>query len=337
MSITQQLLGPGCDSSASASLKLAEGRPPAGTVLWVDLTNEDLPQFDATAQALELREEELSFLTGSHVAMSTPAKDSITTVAHCVTINGEGQLTFDELRLLTTQGLLISVRVRDKSPEHPLDIAEALPISDRELSSVDALAGLLSALLSNYPLAADTLESAIEEMEDLLVLQTDLDSLLAHRLYQLLQTAHRFEWALRPLESLASEIVGTPGGPASLVPALPLWPDLARRIKRLRYRAELLRSHLQNTVTLYSTMLTLEQNDATRRIADASYAQGEQSKKISAWAAIIFAPTVIASMYGMNFRHMPELEWIAGYPLAVALMLIVSLTLWLIFRARRWL
>jgi magnesium transporter len=337
MSITQQMLGPRADSRSSASPGLADGRPPAGTVLWVDLTNDDLPQFSATAQALQLRPEELSFLAGSHVALQAPTKDSLTTVAHCVTITGDGHLSFDELRLLTTQGLLISVHVGDESPEHLLDIADALPSSDRKLSSVDALAALLSAVLSNYPLAADKLEVAIEEMEDLLFLQTDLDSLLAHRLYQLLQTAHRFEWALRPLESLASEVVGAHGGPSSLVPALPLWPDVARRIKRLRYRAELLRSHLQNAVTLHSTMLTLEQNDATRRIADASYAQGEQSKRISAWAAIIFAPTLIASMYGMNFRHMPELEWIVGYPMAVALMLGVSLTLWLVFRTRRWL
>ncbi len=60
-------------------------------------------------------------------------------------------------------------------------------------------------------------------------------------------------------------------------------------------------------------------------------------KKISAWAAILFAPTLVASVYGMNFEHMPELGWTAGYPLALLLMFAVSGCLYAIFRRRGWL
>ncbi|MDX6247395.1 MAG: magnesium transporter [Kribbellaceae bacterium] len=42
--------------------------------------------------------------------------------------------------------------------------------------------------------------------------------------------------------------------------------------------------------------------------------QNEEVKRISSWAAILFAPTLVASVYGMNFTHMPELHWVAGYP-----------------------
>jgi magnesium transporter len=59
-------------------------------------------------------------------------------------------------------------------------------------------------------------------------------------------------------------------------------------------------------------------------------------KRISAWAAIIFAPTLIGTIYGMNF-DMPELQWAFGYPFALALMAVVSIGLWLIFRRRGWL
>ncbi|MEX0709586.1 MAG: CorA family divalent cation transporter, partial [Chloroflexota bacterium] len=57
----------------------------------------------------------------------------------------------------------------------------------------------------------------------------------------------------------------------------------------------------------------------------------------SAWAAILFAPTLIASIYGMNFVNIPELDWVFGYPLALGLMLLVGGGLFLLFRRRGWL
>jgi Mg2+ and Co2+ transporter CorA len=63
----------------------------------------------------------------------------------------------------------------------------------------------------------------------------------------------------------------------------------------------------------------------------------ESSKKICAWAAIIFAPTLIGTVYGMNFDHMPELHWVIGYPLALLAMVLVSIGLYLLFRRRKWL
>ena len=59
-------------------------------------------------------------------------------------------------------------------------------------------------------------------------------------------------------------------------------------------------------------------------------------KRISAWAAILFAPTVVGTIYGMNFEHMPELGWRFGYPSALALMVLFSVSLYLIFKRRRW-
>jgi magnesium transporter len=63
----------------------------------------------------------------------------------------------------------------------------------------------------------------------------------------------------------------------------------------------------------------------------------EVMKKLSAWAGIILVPTLIAGIYGMNFRHMPELHWVVGYPLAIALMGGSALGLWFTFRRQGWL
>jgi magnesium transporter len=60
-------------------------------------------------------------------------------------------------------------------------------------------------------------------------------------------------------------------------------------------------------------------------------------KLFSVMAVVFMPPTLIASIYGMNFKHMPELEWLLGYPLAVFLMLIAAIVPYLLFRWKRWL
>jgi len=88
---------------------------------------------------------------------------------------------------------------------------------------------------------------------------------------------------------------------------------------------ELLRSIL-------SVNLTLE----TKALSEAGNKQNEEVKKISAWAAILFAPTIVGTVYGMNFDHMPELHWRYGYAMALGMMLTVSVGLYLLFRRRGW-
>ncbi|MBF6055897.1 magnesium transporter CorA [Streptomyces eurocidicus] len=65
--------------------------------------------------------------------------------------------------------------------------------------------------------------------------------------------------------------------------------------------------------------------------------EGDDFKKISSWAAILFAPTLAGTIYGMNFDNMPELHWVGGYPFAIALMAIVCTSLYVVFKKRDWL
>jgi magnesium transporter len=69
-------------------------------------------------------------------------------------------------------------------------------------------------------------------------------------------------------------------------------------------------------------------------MSQASYAQNEDVKRISAWAAIFFAPSLIGTVYGMNFEHMPELGWTLGYPpaLLVMVMVLTSVVLYVVFK-----
>lgn len=64
--------------------------------------------------------------------------------------------------------------------------------------------------------------------------------------------------------------------------------------------------------------------------------QNDDMKKISGWAAILFAPTLIGAIYGMNFDHMPELHWSWGYPMSLVLMVLVGVGLYVFFRKSKW-
>jgi magnesium transporter len=60
-------------------------------------------------------------------------------------------------------------------------------------------------------------------------------------------------------------------------------------------------------------------------------------KKLTSWGAILLGATLIAGIYGMNFRHMPELNWTFGYPLALGAMLLIGVGLYIIFKRKGWL
>lgn len=80
---------------------------------------------------------------------------------------------------------------------------------------------------------------------------------------------------------------------------------------------------LSNALTVNLTLVSVRQND--------------QTKKISAWAAILVTPTIITGIYGMNFEQMPELGWTFGYPYALALIATICLVLYIIFKRSEWL
>ena len=105
--------------------------------------------------------------------------------------------------------------------------------------------------------------------------------------------------------------------------------DVQDHAIRAAEHADAFRALLQN---ILSVNLTLE----TKAMTEASHEQSEQVKRISAWAAILFAPTLVGTIYGMNFEHMPELDWRLGYPFALVLMLSFSVSLYFIFKRRRW-
>ncbi|ACZ22723.1 Mg2+/Co2+ transporter [Sanguibacter keddieii DSM 10542] len=98
--------------------------------------------------------------------------------------------------------------------------------------------------------------------------------------------------------------------------------DVTDHLTRVDIRVSELREALAQILTVNATLVSQRQN--------------EDMKKISGWAAILFAPTLIGAVYGMNFDSMPELHWTFGYPLAVSAMVALGAGLYLVFKRKRW-
>ena len=135
-----------------------------------------------------------------------------------------------------------------------------------------------------------------------------------------------FQRATKPLAGILARLIELPGVDEEERRYLRDVQDHAMRIEE---QVDGFRVLLQNILSVH---LTLE----TKALSEVSISQNEQVQKISAWAAILFAPTLIGTVYGMNFDHMPELHWRIGYPMAIAMMLAVGLVLYVIFKRRRW-
>jgi len=151
--------------------------------------------------------------------------------------------------------------------------------------------------------------------------------------------------AVRTMGALSGAIYGRMSVLARISPAgQRLVADIEDQFERVRSVADGEKEYLQGVIEFYRTVLALSatlagqaQSEEVKRLTQANYAQSEEVKKISSWAAIFFAPTLVASIYGMNFDHMPELHWLWGYPFAILLMVVFGLALYAIFKRRDWL
>jgi magnesium transporter len=95
--------------------------------------------------------------------------------------------------------------------------------------------------------------------------------------------------------------------------------------------------HLNQASEVVSDLDNLLSTAFEAHLARISVQQNNDMRKISAGVGLVATPTLIAGVYGMNFEHMPELTWQFGYPLSLALMVVCSIALWIVFKKSGWL
>jgi magnesium transporter len=185
------------------------------------------------------------------------------------------------------------------------------------------LYAIVDHVVDSYAPVVAGLQNDVDEIEDEVF---EGRPSVSRRIYALTREVIEFQRATAPLQGILAELMEEPRLDEEERRYL---RDVLDHSLRVHEQAHAFRALLQN---ILSVNLTLE----TKALGEASNLQNEQVKRISAWAAILFAPTLIGTNYGMNFEHMPELGWRFGYPLAVAAMVLLSVGLWSIFRRRGW-
>jgi magnesium transporter len=198
------------------------------------------------------------------------------------------------------------------------------------------LYAVLDKVVDDYAPVLDGLQDDIDEIE---VQVFGGDPGVSKRIYTLTREVIEFQRAVEPLDGLFVELRERLKERASesdleLRRAL---RDVVDHATRVMERIEAFRTLLTNILTVNAALVGQRQNDEMARMTQAGYEQSEQVKRISSWAAILFAPTLIASVYGMNFDVMPELHWTLGYPFAVLLMVLLGVGLYTAFKRRGWL
>ncbi|WP_127475845.1 magnesium and cobalt transport protein CorA [Microbacterium sulfonylureivorans] len=188
-------------------------------------------------------------------------------------------------------------------------------------------------IVDQYEPVVAGVENDIDEIEDELF---SGDPAVSKRIFGLQREVIDLQHATTPLVDMFDRLqqIVKESSHAEEVPAIRDVDDHARRIVD---KVDAFRPTLDSALTVHSTMVDQENNEAMRRMAEFGLEQNEQVKKVTAWAAILFAPTLVGTIYGMNFDHMPELHWTLGYPMAVGLMAATSLTLYVIFKRKGWL
>lgn len=198
------------------------------------------------------------------------------------------------------------------------------------------LYAVMDTVVDGYTPVLNGLQDDIDGIE---VQVFDGDPGVSKRIYTLSREVIEFQRAVEPLQGVFAGIrerLKENASPNDLELRRSL-RDVADHSTRVLERAEAFRELLTNILTVNSALVGQRQNDEMARLAQAGYTQNEQMKRISSWAAILFAPTLIAAIYGMNFQFMPELAWPLGYPMAIGLMLLMMLGLFLAFKKRGWL
>ncbi len=196
------------------------------------------------------------------------------------------------------------------------------------------LYAILDAVVDGYAPVVCGVQNDIDEIE------TEVfrgDPEVSRRIYELSREMVEFQRATRPLVGMLHGLMAGFAKYETDEELQRYLRDVADHVTHISERVDGFRQALTEILTVNATLVSQQQNAEMRALAEAGFEQNEEVKKISSWAAILFAPTLVGTIYGMNFTHMPELSWSFGYPFAIGLMGVVCLTLYVIFKKRDWL
>jgi magnesium transporter len=183
------------------------------------------------------------------------------------------------------------------------------------------LYALMDTIVDRYFPILDELETELERIEVQIFVKNAARSNI-EALYALKQKLMTLKHVVDP----TMEAIGRLSGgrvPQMCTGLREYFRDVMDHLQRLHASIEGLRDMQTTAIQVNLGMINLNETEVT--------------KKLAGWAAIIAIPTLIAGIYGMNFKNMPEYDFAYGYPVALAAMIGIDVLLYLWFRKIRWL
>jgi magnesium transporter len=242
-------------------------------------------------------------------------------VVHGITLGSDDELVDSEVHMFADEKVyLLTIR---REPLFNFDAA--IQRAGRESDLRDEGIGfhvylLLDEVVDDYLAVVERLEDLADGVEERVFAEEESEE-LQHELFGLKRRVIKFRRAAAPTREVL-DLLADHGG--IVTPRLvPYYRDV--------------QDHVIRTIELIDNVRELLRSAMEARLAQASNRLNVVMKALSAWAAIILIPTLIAGIYGMNFEHMPELEWLFGYPFALGLMAVAAFVLYRVFRRRDWL
>jgi magnesium transporter len=230
------------------------------------------------------------------------------------------QVVYGETHLFVGSNFLVSVR-------HGASSSYAQVLHRSEVGTHGLHKGPGFALYAVMDFVADNYKPIVAKFEqDFEAIETDIfsdqfDKLVIERLYGLKRHLLELRNAALPVAEISAELMR-------------LHEDLIPKELRAYFRD--IQDHVTRLVGLIDGMRDMLTTAMQVNLALVANNQNEVVKRLAGWGAILAIPTVIFSLYGMNFEWMPELKWRAGYPVAVGVTLLGCLFVYRRLRRAGW-
>ncbi|MGW0333617.1 magnesium/cobalt transporter CorA [Streptomyces sp. NPDC003011] len=308
---------------------LAEARAASGFV-WIGLHEPSEKEFDHVTREFGLHPLAVEDALKAHQRPKLEVyDDSLFAVLKPVVYEAETDtVSTGEVMLFLGDSFVVTVRHGEGSPlgtvRHRLE-------QEHEMlgkGPTAVLYAVADAVVDHYLDVATELQTDLEELETEVFSPDGGGSRhTASRIYNFKRQILEFRRASGPLALPLTRLAGA-GGFGGEVPfvnekARPFFRDVNDHLTRVNESVEGLDRLVSDILSAHLAQMSVRQNDDMR--------------KISAWAAMAAVPTMIAGIYGMNFEHMPELRWVWSYPAVIALMAVLEIFLYRLFKSRGWL
>jgi magnesium transporter len=286
--------------------------------VWVALRDPQAPELDEMQQEFDLHPLAVEDARAGHQRPKIEEYgDCLFAVLHIVE-PVDGEFRVGEVAIFTGPNYVLSVRSHaDKGFQEVRARCEREPKLLRRGSGY-VLYALMDAVVDRYFPVLDMLEHELDVIEQRIFAPQSSPGANIEALYQLKQRLMIMKHAVAPLLEGVSNLSGA-RVPAICAGIREYFRDISDHLQRLNQTADSIRDTLGTAISVNLSMITLQENETMKRLA--------------AYAALVAVPTMIAGIYGMNFKSMPELEWRYGYELALLVM--AALDGYLFYRLRR--